>query len=63
MTDEKRALLGDREAAKRLTDAGVLVPCPCCGCDDCRWRDRPQKCACCRRNLHIKDCYEEETRQ
>ena len=30
MTDEKRALLGDHEAAKRLTDAGVLVPC-CCG--------------------------------
>ena len=24
--DEKRALLGDHEAAKRLTDAGVLVP-------------------------------------
>ena len=31
LTDEKRALLGDHEAAKRLTDAGVLVPCPCCG--------------------------------
>ena len=24
--DIKRALLGDHEAAKRLTDAGVLVP-------------------------------------
>lgn len=31
LTDERRALLGDREAAKRLTDAGVLVPCPMCG--------------------------------
>ena len=31
MTDEQRAMLGDREAAKRLTEAGVLVPCPCCG--------------------------------
>ena len=31
MTDEKRALLGDHEAAKRLTEAGVLVPCPFCG--------------------------------
>lgn len=31
MTDTEKALLGDREAAKRLTDAGVLVPCPCCG--------------------------------
>ena len=30
MDDVKRALLGDREAAKRLTDAGVLVPCPMC---------------------------------
>lgn len=27
-------------------------------CYNCRWRKRPQKCACCRRNLHIKDCYE-----
>ena len=31
LTDEKRALLGDHEAAKRLTDAEVLVPCPWCG--------------------------------
>ena len=26
----KRALLGDHEAAKRLTDAGVMVPCLWC---------------------------------
>lgn len=32
LTDEKRALLGDHEAAKQLTDAGVMVPC-CCGDD------------------------------
>ena len=31
MDDIKRAMLGDQEAAKRLTDAGVLVPCPWCG--------------------------------
>ena len=31
LSDEKRALLGDHEAAKRLTDAGVLLPCPWCG--------------------------------
>ena len=31
MTDVQRALQGDHEAAKRLTDAGVLVPCPKCG--------------------------------
>ena len=31
LTDEKLALLGDHEAAKRLTDAGVLMPCPFCG--------------------------------
>ena len=30
MDDTKRALLGDREAAKRLTDAGVLLPCAHC---------------------------------
>ena len=29
MIDEKRALLGDHEAATRLMDAGVLVPCMC----------------------------------
>ena len=32
MLDEKtRALLGDREAQERLTDAGVLLPCHCGG--------------------------------
>ena len=31
MTDEKRALRGDHEAAKRLTAAGVLLECPFCG--------------------------------
>ena len=30
MDDIKLALLGSKEAAKRLTDAGVLVPCPMC---------------------------------
>ena len=30
MTDIKRALLGDHEAAKRLTEVGVLLPCPFC---------------------------------
>ena len=31
MMDEiRRALLGDKEAAKWLTDAGVLLPCPWC---------------------------------
>ena len=30
MTDEKRAILGDHEAAKRLTDAEVVLPCPFC---------------------------------
>ena len=31
MDDIKLALLGDHEAAKRLTNAGVLIPCPGCG--------------------------------
>ena len=30
MDDIKLALLGNKEAAKRLTEQGVLVPC-CCG--------------------------------
>lgn len=54
MDDIKFALLGDRDAARRLTDAGVLIPCPGCGgehnrcwwhfgelwveCDDCGWK-------------------------
>ena len=29
--DVQAALLGDHEAARRLTEAGVLVPCPFCG--------------------------------
>ena len=31
MDDIKLALLGDKETAKRLTDAGVLLPCMCGG--------------------------------
>lgn len=31
MNDIKLAMLGSKEAAKRLTDAGVLLPCPMCG--------------------------------
>lgn len=31
MDDVKAALLGGKEAAKRLTEKGVLVPCPMCG--------------------------------
>ena len=31
MDDIKLAMLGSKEAAQRLTDAGVLVPCPMCG--------------------------------
>ena len=30
MDDVKLAMLGNKEAAKRLTEAGVLVPCPWC---------------------------------
>lgn len=29
--DMKRALLGDHEASKRLSEAGVLLPCAHCG--------------------------------
>ena len=30
------------------------------GCDTCRWKKRHQKCSCCRRNRHLKDCHEED---
>ena len=33
MDDIKLALLGSKEAAKRLTEKGVLVPCPHCGAE------------------------------
>ena len=38
MDDIKLAQLGDKEAAKRLTDAGVLVPCPGCGGENAKHR-------------------------
>ena len=31
MNEIERALLGDKAAARRLMDAGVLLPCPWCG--------------------------------
>ena len=31
LTDIQRAMLGDHEAAVRLTGEGVLIPCPKCG--------------------------------
>jgi hypothetical protein len=34
MDDIKLALLGDKETARRLTDAGVLLPCPMCKGDE-----------------------------
>lgn len=30
------------------------------GCETCRWRNRRQKCSCCRRNRNLKDCWEED---
>lgn len=38
MDDIKLALLGNKEAAKRLTDAGVLLPCPGCRSEDTKHR-------------------------
>lgn len=29
------------------------------GCDACAWKNRKQKCSCCRRNRNLKDCFEE----
>ena len=34
MDDVRAAFLGDHEAAKRLTEKGVLVGCPGCGGND-----------------------------
>ena len=31
MTEIEKALFGDHEASKRLTDAGLLIACPFCG--------------------------------
>ena len=35
MDDKTRALLGDHEAAKRLAQSGIVIPCPVCGGVDC----------------------------
>ena len=32
------------------------------GCENCRWKNRQQKCSCCRRNRHMKDCFEEDAK-
>lgn len=32
-------------------------------CDKCRWRNRHQKCSCCRRNRKMRDNYEEDQTQ
>ena len=34
----KLALLGDKAAQKRLTEEGVLLPCPGCGSEDVKHR-------------------------
>ena len=31
MTGIQKAMLGDKEAAERLTEKWELLPCPCCG--------------------------------
>lgn len=38
MDDIKLALLGNHEAARRLTEAGVLLPCPGCRGEDAKHR-------------------------
>lgn len=36
--DIRAAMLGDHEAAKRVTDAGVMIPCPGCGKQNIKMR-------------------------
>lgn len=31
MTTEQRAMLGDKEAQRKITERGELLPCPFCG--------------------------------
>ena len=40
MDDIKLAMLGNKDAAKRLTDAGVLLPCPGCRRNEIRYHAR-----------------------
>lgn len=45
--DIKLAMLGDKEAAQRLTDAGIGIPCPMCGADpyiEENWRFQIRLC-------------------
>lgn len=64
-TPEDNAALAD--TAKRFLAKYAALPDwalpksarPAGGCAGCRWKDRRQKCSCCRRNACLKDCYEE----
>ena len=38
MDDIKLAMLGSKEAARRLTEAGALLPCPGCRGEDAKYR-------------------------
>lgn len=31
---ERKALLGDQAAQKECTEKGIVLPCPCCGCEE-----------------------------
>lgn len=50
---------------QQLIDRDVYNPCifdvvDIGGCDECYWKNRYQKCSCCRRNRKLKDCYKEK---
>lgn len=50
------------DSADRHTSFGYIERGEQKPCANCRWKNRHQKCSCCRRNKRLKDCYEEEQR-
>ena len=61
--DDKMMLSGIAADSEEIERHDVIKFREIKDCDGCRWRDRPQKCSCCRRNADIKDCYEKEANQ
>lgn len=49
---ERKAVLGDKQAQKKCTEKGIILPCPCCGgysasCYDISAHEEEPYCCCC----------------
>ena len=49
--------LADYEDIGTVEEFAALVQADSEDCKICIWKNRHQKCACCKRNRHLKDCF------